>query len=117
MPQSTVRRSRHLPQPFPTKPAPFDRQGATEENLIDFTPELRAEALAIFENYVTGPVFTPLSVATENGTQGTIQLPGHKGGATFRELLLIQKLDIYTYRRSLRHLLQTFSLVIQTAPI
>ncbi len=25
-------------QPFPTKPAPFDRQGATVDNLIDFTP-------------------------------------------------------------------------------
>ena len=82
VPQSTVPGEVTSPtQPFPTKPAPFDRQGATEENLIDFTPELRAEALAIFENYVTGPVFTPPSVATENGTQGTIQLPGSQGGA------------------------------------
>ncbi len=68
-------------QPFPTKPAPFDRQGAVEENLIDFTPELRAEALEIFNNYVTGPLFTPPSIRTENGTQGTIQLPGSQGGA------------------------------------
>ena len=82
VPQSTVPGEVTSPtQPFPTKPAPFDRQGATEENLIDFTPELRAEAIAIFENYVTGPVFTPPSVATENGTQGTIQLPGSQGGA------------------------------------
>ena len=68
-------------QPFPSKPAPFDRQGATVDNLIDFTPELRAEALEIFNNYVTGPLFTPPSVRTENGTQGTIQLPGSQGGA------------------------------------
>ncbi|MCG8414284.1 MAG: PQQ-binding-like beta-propeller repeat protein, partial [Pseudomonadales bacterium] len=68
-------------QPFPTRPAPFDRQGAIEENLIDFTPELRAEALEIFNNYVTGPLFTPPSLRTENGTQGTIQLPGSQGGA------------------------------------
>lgn len=68
-------------QPFPTRPAPFDRQGATEENLIDFTPELRAEALEIFNNYVTGPLFTPPSLRVENGTQGTIQLPGSQGGA------------------------------------
>ncbi len=68
-------------QPFPTRPAPFDRQGAVEENLIDFTPELRAEALEIFNNYVTGPLFTPPSVRVENGTQGTIQLPGSQGGA------------------------------------
>jgi quinoprotein glucose dehydrogenase len=68
-------------QPFPTRPAPFDRQGATIDNLIDFTPELRAEALEIVSNYVMGPLFTPPSVAVEGGTQGTIQLPGSQGGA------------------------------------
>ncbi len=68
-------------QPIPTKPAPFDLQGATVENLIDFTPELRAEALEIVSNYVLGPLFTPPSIRTENGTQGTIQLPGSQGGA------------------------------------
>ena len=68
-------------QPFPTRPEAFDRQDATVDNLIDFTPELRAEALEIFSNYVTGPMFTPPSVSTENGTQGTIQLPGSQGGA------------------------------------
>ena len=68
-------------QPFPTKPAPFDLQGSTEENLIDFSPELRAQALEIASHYVTGPLFTPPSIATENGTQGTIQLPGSQGGA------------------------------------
>ncbi|MBM88025.1 MAG: pyrroloquinoline quinone-dependent dehydrogenase [Gammaproteobacteria bacterium] len=82
VPQSNVPGEVTSPtQPFPTKPAPFDRQGATEENLIDFTPELRAEALEIFNNYVTGPVFTPPSISTENGTKGTIQLPGSQGGA------------------------------------
>jgi len=82
VPQSSVPGEVTSPtQPFPTKPAPFDRQGATEDNLIDFTPELRAEALEIFNNYVTGPIFTPPSIATENGTKGTIQLPGSQGGA------------------------------------
>ncbi|MGA1072644.1 MAG: hypothetical protein ACO3S3_08285 [Pseudohongiellaceae bacterium] len=70
-------------QPFPTKPAPFDRQGATVDNLIDFTPELRAQALEIFDHYVTGPLFTPPSLRDESpgGTLGTIQLPGSQGGA------------------------------------
>jgi quinoprotein glucose dehydrogenase len=70
-------------QPFPSKPAPFDRQGALEENLIDFTPELRAEALTIFNRYVTGPLYTPPSARDESpgGTLGTIQLPGSQGGA------------------------------------
>ena len=70
-------------QPFPTKPPAFDRQGATVENLIDFTPELRAEALEIVERYTIGPMFTPPSVRGEgpNDNQGTIQLPGSQGGA------------------------------------
>ena len=70
-------------QPFPTKPPAFDRQGATVDNLIDFTPELRAEAIAIAEGYVTGPLFTPPSVAGDgpDSTKGTIQLPGSQGGA------------------------------------
>ena len=82
VPQSNVPGEVTSPtQPFPTRPAAFDRQGATVDNLIDFTPELRAEALEIFSNYVTGPLFTPPSIRSENGTQGTIQLPGSQGGA------------------------------------
>ena len=40
-------------QPFPTKPAPFDRQGVTENDVIDFTPELRKEAMAILAGTTT----------------------------------------------------------------
>ena len=70
-------------QPFPTRPPAFDRQGATQDNLIDFTPELRAEAIAIADRYVTGPMFTPPSIRGDgpNDTRGTIQLPGSQGGA------------------------------------
>jgi quinoprotein glucose dehydrogenase len=64
-------------QPFPTKPAPFERQGAVEENLIDFTPELRAEAKKILEQYDHGPIYTP---PTE---RGTINLPGWAGGGNW----------------------------------
>jgi quinoprotein glucose dehydrogenase len=64
-------------QPFPTKPAPYERQGATEDNLIDFTPELRAEAIEILNKYEHGPIFTP---PTE---KGTINLPGWAGGANW----------------------------------
>ncbi|MEX2132031.1 MAG: PQQ-binding-like beta-propeller repeat protein, partial [Pseudohongiellaceae bacterium] len=84
VPQSTVPGEVTSPtQPFPTKPAPFDRQGSTEDNLIDFTPALRAEALQIASGFVTGPVFTPPSIAGDEpgDTQGTIQLPGSQGGA------------------------------------
>jgi quinoprotein glucose dehydrogenase len=64
-------------QPHPARPAPFERQGATEDNLIDFTPELRAEAKKILEQYDHGPLFTP---PTE---RGTINLPGWGGGANW----------------------------------
>jgi len=70
-------------QPIPTRPPPFDRQGVTIDELIDFTPELRAEAVAIVKQYVYGPLYTPPSVVGEGQgeTKGTIQLPGSVGGA------------------------------------
>lgn len=62
-------------QPFPTRPAPFAKQGFTVADVIDFTPELRKRALAAIVNYRTGPLFTPPS------TQGTIVMPGAIGGS------------------------------------
>jgi len=84
VPQSTTPGEQTSPtQPFPTRPAPFDLQGSTEENLIDFTPELRREAIEITQRYVTGPIFTPPTIRSDdaNSTLGTIQLPGSQGGA------------------------------------
>jgi quinoprotein glucose dehydrogenase len=78
VPQSSVPGEKSSPtQPFPTKPAPFERQGSTEENLIDFTPELKSEALQILEKFDHGPIFTP---PTE---KGTINLPGWAGGGNW----------------------------------
>ena len=70
-------------QPFPTKPLPFDRHGITEEDLIDFTDELKAEALEIAEPYILGEIYTPPSIRGEDATdtKGTLQLPGSVGGA------------------------------------
>jgi quinoprotein glucose dehydrogenase len=70
-------------QPFPTRPAPFDRHGLMIDDLIDFTPELRAEALEIAKHYVLGPIFTPPSIKSDapNATKGTLQMPGATGGA------------------------------------
>ena len=76
VPQSDVPGERTAPtQPFPTKPAPFARQGFTEDDLIDFTPELRAMARAQLREFRSGPMFTPPSI------QGTILSPGLIGGA------------------------------------
>ena len=87
VPESGTPGERAAPrQPFPTKPPPFDRQGATIDNLIDFTPELRAEAIDITRRYVLGPVFTPPSIRGPgpNDPLGTIQLAGSVGGADWQ---------------------------------
>ena len=72
-------------QPFPTKPPAFDRQGLTIDDLIDFTPELRQEAISIVEQHRYGPMFTPPSLAGEGdeSTKGTINVPGYIGGANW----------------------------------
>ncbi|OJU37686.1 MAG: pyrroloquinoline quinone-dependent dehydrogenase, partial [Alphaproteobacteria bacterium 65-37] len=64
-------------QPFPTRPAPIDMQGLSEEDVIDLTPELRREALDIVARYDHGPLYTPPS------QRGTIQVPGPAGSASW----------------------------------
>jgi quinoprotein glucose dehydrogenase len=63
-------------QPFPTKPPPYDYQGVTRENLIDFTPELRAEAEKIAAQYKLGPVFTPAVVSKAEGPLAAFRSSG-----------------------------------------
>jgi len=71
-------------QPFPSKPAAFDRQGFTEDDVIDFTPELRAEALEGLKAVRMGPMYTPASLAdADDGTSGTLSLPSAIGGANW----------------------------------
>jgi len=70
-------------QPHPTRPAPFDLQGVSIDDLIDFTPELRLKAIEEVSHYRIGPMFTPPSLYEEGGTRGTIQLPGAGGGANW----------------------------------
>ena len=68
-------------QPFPTRPAAYEMQGLTEDDLIDFTPELRQRALEILEDYEIGPLFTPpLHRDNEAGLRASIHCPGSNGG-------------------------------------
>jgi quinoprotein glucose dehydrogenase len=84
VPQSTVPREKTSPtQPFPTKPAPFDRQGIGIDDLIDFTPELRAEAVELIKRYRTGPMYTPPSLSQFDGPLATLQVPADAGGANW----------------------------------
>lgn len=64
-------------QPFPTKPPPFEMQGVSEEDLVDFTPALQARALEAVKSHRLGPLYEPPSL------QGTIQVPGWGGGANW----------------------------------
>jgi quinoprotein glucose dehydrogenase len=78
VPQSTVPGERSSPtQPFPTKPPPFESQGISDSTLIDFTPELRQQALELIRDIDYGPLFTPPS------ERGVIVFPGYSGGVTW----------------------------------
>jgi quinoprotein glucose dehydrogenase len=70
-------------QPFPTKPPAFDRQGSSIDDLIDFTPELRAEAIKIASQYKMGPLYTPPIVRDTNGKAAVFLLPAHVGGVNW----------------------------------
>lgn len=84
VPKSSVPGERAAPtQPFPRKPAPYEPMGFNEDHLIDFTPELRQEALAIASQYVRGPMYTPPSLVEEDGSQGTWVNPGYGGGSNW----------------------------------
>ena len=62
-------------QPFPTRPPPFERQGFLESDVIDFTPELKVEAMKIVSQYKIGPLFTPPIVRGDDGKIGTLYVP------------------------------------------
>jgi len=84
VPPSTIPGERaHPTQPIPTRPAPFEQIGATEEDLIDFTPELREAALEIASNFVLGDIFTPPIVMGTDDKTSTYVVPGAGGGANF----------------------------------
>ena len=84
VPQGNVPGEWYSPtQPFPTKPAPFDRQGITIDDLIDFTPELRAEAEGRLSTLIIGPLYTPPSILDDDGRGGTLMMPSQTGGANW----------------------------------
>jgi quinoprotein glucose dehydrogenase len=70
-------------QPFPTKPPAYDRQGVSIDDLIDFTPELRAEAVKLVSKYTMGPLFTPPVVSMADGPLATLVLPFANGGTNW----------------------------------
>jgi glucose dehydrogenase len=78
VPQSTVPGEKTSPtQPIPTKPPAYSRTGVTEDDLIDFTPDLKRQGLELAKHYQLGPMFLPPVVSKASGalaalTHGTL---------------------------------------------
>ncbi len=70
-------------QPFPTKPPAYDHQGVLPDDLIDFTPELHAEALDLVSKYKLGPMFTPPVVSRIEGPLATLTMATGGGGTNW----------------------------------
>ena len=71
-------------QPIPSRPPPYDANGMEEKDLIDWTPEIKARAVAISKHYKMGPAFTPPPFVTPGkGIFGLMMLPGTQGGANW----------------------------------
>jgi glucose dehydrogenase len=79
VPQSDVPGEWSSPtQPFPTRPAPFARQTFTEKDINPFLPQAEQQAIRERMKYMRNEgLFTPPSF------EGSIQMPGHNGGANF----------------------------------
>jgi quinoprotein glucose dehydrogenase len=70
-------------QPMPTKPTPYAKNGTSIDDLIDFTPELRAQAMTIASRFKLGPVFTPPAVSKADGPLGTLARGPTNGGSNW----------------------------------
>jgi glucose dehydrogenase len=71
-------------QPFPVRPPAYDRQGVSDSDLVNFTPEILARAREAVRPYRMGPMYAPASLANgPDGTLGTLSLPGTLGGSNW----------------------------------
>jgi quinoprotein glucose dehydrogenase len=91
-------------QPFPTRPAPYDIQGLTHDDLIDFTPELRKAAIDIVSEYAIGPLFNPpLHRDNDEGLKGALWCPGDIGGVNIDGPAVADPLSGILYVTSRKH--------------
>jgi quinoprotein glucose dehydrogenase len=70
-------------QPFPTRPRAYARNGISVDDLIDFTPALRDQALTLIAKYKIGPVFTPPAESKAEGPLATLTLGTASGGTNW----------------------------------
>jgi glucose dehydrogenase len=78
VPQTDVSGERISPtQPFPTKPPAFAKRGFSEDDVVDFTPEIREMAMEKLKDFRFGPIFNPPSI------HGTLLMPSNGGGVNW----------------------------------
>ncbi len=70
-------------QPFPTKPPAYARQAITDDDLIDFTPEMRAQGLKLAQQFKMGPMFVPPVVSKSGGPVGALTVGTLNGGTNW----------------------------------
>ncbi len=64
-------------QPIPTRPEPMEPQGLDEDRIIDWTPELRAEAMEIVSQYRIGGSYMPwMHVGNDSDWAGNVRCDG-----------------------------------------
>ena len=84
VPQSDVPGEKTSPtQPFPTKPPAYSRNGVVENDLIDFTPELKAAGLEASKRFRLGPIFLPAVVSKAEGPIGALTSGTLSGGVNW----------------------------------
>ena len=85
-------------QPFPSKPAAFDVQGLAINDLVDWTPELRQQAITALADYQIGPLFLPpLHRDNDLGKRGMMLCPGGGGGANITAPPVADPVSGYLY--------------------
>ncbi len=88
-------------QPIPTKPPPVDRVEFDLDDLVDYTPELRARAEEIVSRFKIGSLYTPPIVASAEGKLGMMQFPNSTGGINWQGSAFDpEKGMLYTYSKS-----------------
>jgi quinoprotein glucose dehydrogenase len=70
-------------QPIPTRPPPYGRNGFSVDDVIDFTPALKAQGMALISKYKIGPLFTPPVVSKPGGPLGTLDIGCCQGGTNW----------------------------------
>ncbi|HEV8347911.1 MAG TPA: PQQ-binding-like beta-propeller repeat protein [Vicinamibacterales bacterium] len=84
VPQTDVPGEKTSPtQPFPTKPPAYSRNGVLEGDLVDFTPEIKAQALEVSKRYRLGPVYLPPLVSKAEGPLAALTAGTLSGGVNW----------------------------------